>query len=373
MPNIYYIHCDGMMGISGMSKYFNYDNLYLKNYFDKNGYYLQEDASLVAGHNTQRSLVALFNPNYYDEFYGDYVNDLEDFYLKKKKKTDFVVDYYELESKRFNNELFSALDKKGYNTYAIGEFNAYTSFDVDYYYDFYYYDIVNRYVDTDDSLRLVEGNSDFRLLSYTRFVHSKSLVSRTILDGLLSDVNFLDYDDVDYSDYDVSGRKYISRVLNDDDFEIPTAILRGLDDVVSGDNNFSFVDFRFCHEPFTFDYNGDIVSDVLMFNLDRYLGNYIYSSYLLTDVLDFIRDNDEDAVIIVQGDHGLHTRTDAEMMEYFDVDIKGVQEIRNSVISAMYIPDKYKNDDDKYLSNPLNISRYLVNNFVGSGNYEYLS
>ena len=40
-------------------------------------------------------------------------------------------------------------------------------------------------------------------------------------------------------------------------------------------------------------------------------------------------------------------------------------------MNAVYIPEKYQNGDEKYLSNPLNISRYLVNNFVGD-NYTYL-
>ena len=81
--------------------------------------------------------------------------------------------------------------------------------------------------------------------------------------------------------------------------------------------------------------------------------------------------NDEDAVIIVQGDHGLHTVEDKYMLKIFSKDMKDVQEIRNSVISAFYIPEKYKNGDEVYLNNPLNISRYIVNNYVGE-NYEYL-
>ena len=36
------------------------------------------------------------------------------------------------------------------------------------------------------------------------------------------------------------------------------------------------------------------------------------------------------------------------------------------------IPDKYKNGDEIYLNNPLNISRYIVNNYVGK-NYEYIN
>ena len=41
-------------------------------------------------------------------------------------------------------------------------------------------------------------------------------------------------------------------------------------------------------------------------------------------------------------------------------------------MSAIYIPDKFKNGDEEYLNNPLNISRYLVNNYVGNNNYDYL-
>ena len=32
---------------------------------------------------------------------------------------------------------------------------------------------------------------------------------------------------------------------------------------------------------------------------------------------------------------------------------------------------KYRNGEEEVLSNPLNISRYLVNNFIGD-NYEYI-
>ena len=372
-PNIYYIHCDAMMGLDAMKKYFNHDDGFLSNYFVRNDYYLNKDASLVTGHNTQRTLVALFNPNYYDEFYKDYVLDLEKVYLEKKDKTDFVVDYYELEDKRLNNELFKSLEEKGYDTVAIAEYNAYTSLDVDYYYDYYYYDDHVRYIEEDrDEFRVLEDNSDLKLLSYIRFVHSKPLLTRTMLSNVLRDVNFLNYDEIDYNSFDSGDSKYIDRAMEDNHFWLSKAILKGLNLSFETDNNrFVFVDFRLAHEPYTFGYNGNIYDELYQYSLDAYLSNYIYSSYLLVETLEYIKNNDEDAVIIVQGDHGIHTKEDEEIINYFNVDNEGVQEIRNSVISAMYIPDKYKNGDEEYLDNPLNISRYLVNNYVGD-NYEYL-
>lgn len=41
-------------------------------------------------------------------------------------------------------------------------------------------------------------------------------------------------------------------------------------------------------------------------------------------------------------------------------------------MSAIRVPEKYQTGEEHYaMENPLNISRYLVNSFVGR-NYEYL-
>lgn len=373
-PNIYYIHSDAMMSMDTMKKYFSYDNLYLKYYFDENGYYLNEDASLVAGHRTQRALVAMFNPDYYDEFYKDYLIDLENVYLGKNKKTSFIVDYYELMDKRLDNELFRALDKKDYKKIAIAEFNSNTSLDVDYYYDYYYYENHARHIDENNSeLRLLKDNSDFSLNAYVAFLHLRGVLDSTMFYEFTKDINFLNYELVDYDSFDSSKYEHTNRAMEDNNYWLSKAILKGLDSSFDiDDEKFVFVDFKTNHDPYTFDRNGNVIEETSKYELKFYLTNYIYSSYLLVELLDFIRTNDEDAVIIVQGDHGIHTRSDDEMIDYFNTDIEGVQEIRNSVISAVYVPDKYKNGDEEYLDNPLNISRYIVNNYVGD-NYQYLN
>lgn len=372
-PNIYYIHCDGMMGIDAMKKYFYYNDTYLTDYFKDNNYYLNEDASMVVGHKTQKALVAMFNPKYYDNFFKKYLLELEDSYINKSEKTSFVVDYYELEDKRLNNELFVALNEKNYTTIGIGEFNPYTSFYTDYFYDYYYYGDGLRYIDTDNNeFRSLNNNSKLKLLSYIRYVHLKPLISGTIFYDLLGNINFLNYDTVDYKSFNSSEYNYTEDAMNNSNYWVSKAILKGLDETMNIDNRkFTFVDFRLNHVPFTFDYYGNVIDEFNEYSPNYYLGNYIYSTYLLVDMLKFIKNNDEDAVIIVQGDHGIHTVDDEDMLKYFSTDMEGVQEIRNSVISAIYIPDKYKNGDEEYLDNPFNISRYIVNNYVGN-NYEYL-
>ena len=177
-PNIYYIHCDGMMGISAMRKYFYYNNTYFTNYLNDNDYYINENASFINGHKTQRSLVALFNPNYYDKFYKKYLSELENVYLGKSNDISFNVGYYELEDKRLDNELFRALKKKDYTTVGIGEYNQYTSLDTDYYYDYYIHDSDWKHIiDGREGLRYIENsNSDLKKISYVHFIHSKFLV-----------------------------------------------------------------------------------------------------------------------------------------------------------------------------------------------------
>ena len=46
-PNIYWIHCDGMISIDTVNKYSNYHNNYLANYFEDNGKSFYFDCHLV--------------------------------------------------------------------------------------------------------------------------------------------------------------------------------------------------------------------------------------------------------------------------------------------------------------------------------------
>jgi hypothetical protein len=82
------------------------------------------------------------------------------------------------------------------------------------------------------------------------------------------------------------------------------------------------------------------------------------------------RRREQTAVIVLQGDHGLHGNSEAEITDTFGKD--AVAPIWNQVMSALRVPEKYQNGDETYaLENPLNMSRYLVNAFVGR-NYRYI-
>jgi len=245
---------------------------------------------------------------------------------------------------------------------------------MDYYYDYFNSYKDDEYMDIENSqLRLIKNDIDsFSRKLYIRFSNNKKILKRTILSDLLVSYIPLNYKEIDYKSFDTSEYTYINSVYENNNYWTPKAIIKSLSESIKlGDKRFTFIDFNMNHDPYLFDMHGNVMGEESQWYIGSYLGNYIYSSYILTDILEYIKSMDSDSVIVVQGDHGLHTAEYSDMNKYFNVSIEDAQDIRNSVISAIYVPKKYQNGEEQYLNNPLNISRYIVNNFVGD-NYEYL-
>ena len=366
-PNIYWIHCDATIGMDVMSKYFDYDNHELKEYFNKNNYFYNENARLVAGNSTRRALPALFNPYYYDNFFKDYLYDLEQVNLEKKSYTDYLVNYDELTDKRYHNELFKALKSKDYTTYGIGNFDLYTSLYTDYFYDYY-----SDYSLNFDKFRYLkyEDNKD-KYDNYLKLLHISTLVHYSYLRNIInySNIYLLKGKLLDYNDVDLEGYEYAKNTK-----DIATLTLfKGLYEIFHDSNSrkFVFLDYYLNHMPLKYDSKGEYIDKSNARSILAYKDNYIYSTHILIDILNYIKNNDSDSVIVVQADHGINVVSDDDIMNALNVTNEEVQEIRNSVINAVYVPSKYLNGNEKYLGNPLNISRYLVNSYVGH-NYEYI-
>lgn len=370
-PNIYWIHCDGMVSLSTAEKYFGVDVSYLRNYFKDNDYYTNEDATVVAAHHTMQSLVALYNPYYYDNFFERHLTSLEETYYNKKYKADYYVDYYDLSNRRLNNELFDGLDKAGYKIATVTEFNQYTSFYADYIYD---YSNVNSSIFPKHEIELKfydSSNNSIDMINKAVFLeHFKTLGRYNLLGNYIMDTNLLNYSVLDYNNFNYDNYQYIKNT----DFWKSRAIIKSLDHLNnnSEDKRFVFVDFAINHAPWFFDAQGK-VSKNNWGNKEDLANTYIHSMYLLTDMISYINDTDPNAVIILQADHGLHYVPGSsvdEIYNFFDAKESDVRLLRNSTINAVYIPQEYRNDDDIVLEDPLNISRYLINNYVGK-NYEY--
>ena len=211
-PNIYYIHCDAMMNFSDIKKYYNNDIYKFKNYLNSHNYLVNDNASFIAGHRTSTSLVALFNPYYYDSFYRKYLLNLEDIYLRKNTNVSFKVSFNDLEERRLNNELLNSLELVGYKTIGIGEYNQYTSINTSKFYDYYFYDYwMKHIVSGKDEFRDIIDNNTLKKRTYIRLVHAKSLIYKTMLGNIIKDVNYLKYRSIDYNNLDFSNYQYINK------------------------------------------------------------------------------------------------------------------------------------------------------------------
>ena len=86
--------------------------------------------------------------------------------------------------------------------------------------------------------------------------------------------------------------------------------------------------------------------------------------------IDEILERNPNAVIILQGDHGFHVESTQLHMIDMGYSLEQVLELVQSVFSAVRIPVEYGGLEAPI--SPLNITRELVNRFVGGGNYELL-
>jgi len=100
-----------------------------------------------------------------------------------------------------------------------------------------------------------------------------------------------------------------------------------------------------------------------------YLVHHEYAAQVMLTTVDLILDWNPNAVVIIQGDHGIHSNETHEYMMKMGYTLPQVLEMKHSVISAVRIPPKYGGLGEPVA--PLNIPRMLVNRFVGE-NYEML-
>jgi hypothetical protein len=100
-----------------------------------------------------------------------------------------------------------------------------------------------------------------------------------------------------------------------------------------------------------------------------YLPQYKYGLEVILRTIDMILEHDPNAVIVLQGDHGVHFNGLRNMQEQGYSDDQLI-ELNHSVISAVRIPPQFGGLAEAL--NPVDISRVLVNLFVGE-NYTYVS
>jgi hypothetical protein len=135
---------------------------------------------------------------------------------------------------------------------------------------------------------------------------------------------------------------------------------------------------RIIGRTFIYDEYGNIYKERLEDpnDVNLYLPQHKYAAKEMLAQIDVIIENDPDAVIVLQGDHGIHgighsaDSFDSKFMFQRGYTLEDQLALNLSVISAVRIPPQYGKLTQPL--DPLDIARYLVNHFVGEGNYDYL-
>ena len=369
-PNVYWFHCDGMLGFSAFEKYFGDSQNEFLEQLESRGFMVNKEANFEAGHATVAAIPSLMCPDFYDNYLLSVIESESD---KAKLHNSFDGPKYSemLRIARLNNELITAFDVSQYNTAIIAPLNWGST-------GAYYPPIAETQyeassgtisvIDTDPeamkSARTeISSTAFFELKNflYTLMLPMHELVEKSLPKGFTTIATIMAEEELD--------KKYLSDYVNDP-IHIPStqALSIALDNEEAP--HFFVIPHDTAHNPFTFNENGERVN-VNSMNVLDYPPQHRYAQKILIDAIDTILEKDPNAVIVVQGDHGLHGNTQEDFTAAFGEEAKA-EELWNCVISAIRVPEQYQNGEEQFAaSNPLNMSRYLVNRFVGK-NYEYL-
>jgi len=388
-PNVYWLHMDGLMGFDAVERYFNDPQTELENKLEERGFVVNRSARLEAGY-THAAVPAMTSPAFYDSY-------LADEFARVAKLTRTLRE----------NSIYTAMTAKGFSLYDIypqteilkafsdaGYINIGTPNRV-------YFplpvsiDIVGTNVTDIDGIQ--EAAAPFnRIADFTNLVVDASALSvlKEKTDQWLNGIRPVGNTQA-IPDYRETVDKYVSG-FSDMDWHMEE-IVRAIKYFTSAQTPHFvyFVNYtahcidvgteiggveyeEIIGRTFIYDEDGNVYKERLEDPNDVFL-YYPQHKYALKEMMaqvDTIIENDPEAVIILQGDHGIHGIGNGA--DYFDsrfmfqrgYSLEDQLNLNLQVFSAVRVPPQYGSLTQPL--DPLDISRWLVNHFVGEGNYDYV-
>jgi len=365
-PNIYWIHADGMLGFDAVEAYFHDDQSTFADALTERGFLISRGAYFEAGHASALAIPSLLSPDFYDRRISPHVQTHEDA-MKLRSDKRFVY-HGEGAAARNDNELRLAFAGKGYFTDIISVFSKDFPWTADRFYAIERYP--QPYVfparNVDESLSSISS-----VKGIAKLLTKQSLSLQTIFNRMrgLAGIDF----ELGAPEYPLTKEEQFELLLGEGKGSAESAAMfSSMNDSLKR-GNAPVLTFIFNMEPHTtFNFHADGTRiDGNPLDIVNYLGNHQYSAKLIVNLIDMIVYHDPDAVIVIQADHGLHNQSAAKIAAAFGEE--AVLPLWNQVISAARIPEKFQTGEEAVmLDSPLNISRYLMNRFVGE-EYSYIS
>lgn len=338
-PNIYWIHCDGLLGVEAFQKYFHDPQTSFRKELQKRSFFIYDSARMNGNCSTISAVAALMNPEYYDGFLSSRLLP------GRNGRWQFVhgdqLAFYRL----IANQFYRSFEKKGYRVTVIPK-------------DLWSASYVEKLSSMEEYYRSRLQTKSIEMFGYiARWMPSALLFRNWEKRGSAT----LDSGDLPglAEDYVENNSAYLHAVQNLSLSETPSLTVI---------KNFS------AHVPYVYDEKGNLISSSFE-NSDP--ADYAPQHFLTTRVLlwtvEKILEKDPDAVIVLQADHGLHCTTRQQILDFFG-ETCNPDDLWNQVFSAVRIPPRFRNGTESCMAqSPLNIVRYLINSFVGAGNCSYIN
>ncbi|GHT70782.1 hypothetical protein FACS1894110_22830 [Spirochaetia bacterium] len=367
-PNIYWFFMDGMLGFKAMEEIFGDPQLKFELKLTERGFLVNRDAQFEIGHMTMRSIPALMSPHYYDATMMPLlaIADLQNYesLLNSLNGLDTVT-------ARLNNELIFAFNAKGYQTNTIAlNFGRYF-YPITTHFYFAEQELKSRSPDAFESgLKFMQIEDLFELVSKTAI--PSVLINQYIYPILLKSArNQLELTKIPMHSIDrylIYGNAYPRGAVRDDTWHIDA-----LAEIFSQpEPHITIIHDLKAHVPFILKEDGISYTDRTekeVNNPYNYPPQHRFTREVIVHIVDLIIENDPGAIIVIQADHGLHNELTRAQMLADGGTADTVRLMQNNTMSAVRIPEKWGGLEAPL--DPLNITRVLVNRYVGP-NYELL-
>jgi len=324
-PDIYWIHLDGMMSLETVERFWGESQEHLRDELSSRGFVIYENALLNAGY-THAALPALLSPAFYDSFWGERLAQVET--ELKTPRVRLLGNELAQAGLTYaddllpNHELLVALSLRGYEIVIRGldglmphSFEHLTGI----YSNFMMGFLATVFSDTGDLPELLNLTTPLNIPPTSeQFVESRQSNNEEDYESILPLFDWLSL--------------FNTHMFN----------------VWQHDPDIAEVDIAAVHVyPLAYAQ----IAERMLYFADRTIAQ------------------NPNAIIILQSDHGFHYDETQQHMLDQGYSLEQVLELIHSVFSAVRIPPEYGGLDAPI--NPLNISRELVNRFVGE-NYTLL-
>ena len=380
-PNIFIFWIDGAMSIYAVETMLGYDTTEIRKAFYQRGFVFNYDYILNTA-TTLVSMPAILSPHLYDAVIAPNLIDEDGttFYLSQSAAfggESWANDYYRRWIREFgwyqqdvqaNLEIFQAFAQRGYTTVAAGNLESNVTWIQPFSTGLNYFYAYSRFIQNTGEISFFTGIYEMLYLFGLTTPFSIVMNSWTLhqmVEQVLGDIEPGEW--LPIPTFDDDREAHLSAINQHQTLE--GHLYRSVLHSVAKPNPVLYIAYtRVTHSA---DFNQFATTDSPYNIFDgRYITAFNHTMRMVLNAVDMILENDPDAVIIVQSDHGVHNYTpQIYLQDNFDFSQAELKQLFLSTFSAMRFPTPEGMPQEPIT--PRNITRELVNRFVGP-NYTLL-